>query len=686
MEKKVNLKIDEREIAVDEGTTILDAAQQNGIRIPTLCHHPCLSNWGGCRLCVVEVDGSPKLVASCVMPVREGMGVVTSNDRIIEARRTILEFMFAERNHYCMFCAQSGDCELQSLAYEMQMDHLTVPSSHQAFPVDITSEYMAIDHNRCVLCGRCIRGCQEIAGAYVLNFQNRGPHSLIGLDLNEERGESSCYSCGVCMQVCPTGAIYNRYMTHYAVKGHRKDWETIDSFCPQCGLLCPTLHSVRDNNLLKIEGKLSLNGGSPDLGQLCYKGRFEPFKTIGTRLLQPRVRRKDGTWVEETWQNALDLVAEKLGTIRDTYSGKAIFGLASSRCSNEELVLFRDIMSGGWASGYIDTLDGDHMRTISRAREDVGKTFREASWKRILESDFILAVGADPYKSQPLLSSLIHRCVMEKGVKLAIIGTRDFMHPWTSLYLSPENGNKLLLIKALLDEAISSIKESFGEAGEINVPDMLKREGMDWETRKTLYEMVRIFNKSKNPIIIAGEELTAIEDQSWLMYIMKLAFLKGILPENTLRLIILKPDGNSAGAWRLGVSSREGIKGKDKLRGGLILLGGEETLSSDLLDRFSGLDFLGVMSPYFPEALADKAHVIIPKPLWMEEGGTYTSLDGIEFSYREKILNPPEGVKGSWQTMVALADRTKFRPDFKTWKELRKKVEKEMELGPFLMY
>lgn len=302
----------------------------------------------------------------------------------------------------------------------------------------------------------------------------------------------------------------------------------------------------------------------------------------------------------------------------------------------------------------------------------------------ILESDFILAVGADPYKSQPLISSLIHRCVMEKGVKLAIIGTTDFMHPWTSLYLSPENGNKLLLIKALLDEAISSIKESFGEVGEINVPDMLKREGMDWETRKTLYEMVRIFNKSKNPIIIAGGELTGLEDQSWLMYIMKLAFLKGILPENTLRLIILKPDGNSAGAWRLGLSSRKGINGKDKWRGGLMLLGGEETLSSDLLDRFSGLDFLGVMSPYFPEALADKAHVIIPKPLWMEEDGTYTSLDGIEFSYREKVLNPPEGVKGSWQTMVALADRTKFRPDFKTWKELRKKVEKEMELGPFL--
>ena len=684
MNKKVNLKIDDREIVVDEGTTILDAAQQNGIHIPTLCHHPCLSNWGGCRLCVVEVDGAPRLVASCVTPVREGMGVVTSDDRIIEARRTILEFLFAERNHCCMLCAQSGDCELQSLAYEMQMDHLTVPSSYQGFPVDITGEYMAIDHNRCVLCGRCVRACEEIAGAYVLNFQNRGSHSLIGLDLNEEIGESSCYSCGVCMQVCPTGAIYNRYRTHYAVKGRTKDWEMVDSICPQCGLLCPTVNFVKDNNLVKIEGKLSLNGGSPDHGQLCYKGRFEPFKTIGTRILNPMVRSKDGAWVEETWQNALGLVAERLGAIKDTHSGKAIFGLASSRCSNEELVLFRDIISGCWSSGCIDTLDGEQMRTISMAMEDMGKTFKEASWKSILESDFILAVGADPYKSQPVIASLIHRSIMDKGVKLAVIGTTDFMHPWTSLYLSPKDGKEPFLIKTLLEEAIASVKDPSRKVEVVDVPDLLKREGMDWEERGTFYEMVRIFTKSYNPIIIAGEALTGVDDPSGLINLMKLALFKGLLPDNTMRLIMLKPDGNSAGAWRLGLPSRK--KGKDKCKGGLMLLGGEEALSSTFLDSLGELDFLGVISPYFPELLADKAHVIIPKPLWMEENGTYTSLDGIELGYREKVLNPPEGVKGAWQTMMGLADLTKFRLNFNTWEELRKKVQNEMELGPFLMW
>ena len=131
---KVNLKIDGKEVLVEEGSTILEAARQNGITIPTLCHHPALSAWGGCRICVVEVDGSPKLVASCVTTVREGMEVVTTNDQIIESRRTILEFLFAERNHNCMFCPQSGDCELQDLAYELQMDHLTVSFSFDKFP------------------------------------------------------------------------------------------------------------------------------------------------------------------------------------------------------------------------------------------------------------------------------------------------------------------------------------------------------------------------------------------------------------------------------------------------------------------------------------------------------------------------------------------------------------------------
>ncbi|MFH1625096.1 MAG: molybdopterin-dependent oxidoreductase, partial [Pseudomonadota bacterium] len=236
------------------------------------------------------------------------------------------------------------------------------------------------------------------------------------------------------------------------------------------------------------------------------------------------------------------------------------------------------------------------------------------------------------------------------------------------------------------NEASASVKKSSGKGGKASVPDILNRVGLDEEARKTFYEMVRVFTSSNNPLIIAGEGLTGFADQSGLVDLMNLAFLKGTLPEETSRLIILKRDGNSTGAWRLLLSSRKGMNGKGKWRAGIMLLGGEEALSQNLLDRLNGLDFLAVISPYFPDALADKAHVVVPKPLWIEESGTYTSLDGLGFGCKEKVLNPPEGVKESWQAMVDLASRTKFRPGFRTWDEIRKKVEEEMKLASSPIY
>jgi len=411
---KVSLTINEKDILADPGLTILEAAKENNITIPTLCHHPALSNWGGCRLCVVEVDGSPRLVASCVTPVREGVEVVTNNDRIIEHRRIILEFIFAERNHNCMFCPMSGDCELQQMAYDLQMDHLTVSSSFNAFPSDITSEYMGIDHNRCILCGRCVRACHEIAGADVMNFQNRGPKNLIGFDLNETRDQSSCFSCGVCLQVCPTGAIFNRYRTHYAVKGHSRPRMTFETVCSRCGLLCPISATVCDNILLKVEGRIGMTNNRPDKGQLCYKGRYQVFKTDGQRLHQPMVRQPDGSWLPGEPEKVLSLVAEKLKGISQKNGNQALFGIVSSSASNETLLAFRDLCRDGCQVGCMDTLDGQYYRAAAALWKGDGERIREASWESIRRADFVLMVGGSPYRSQPLIANLI-RSIRQMG-------------------------------------------------------------------------------------------------------------------------------------------------------------------------------------------------------------------------------------------------------------------------------
>ena len=678
-QKTVKITMDEKELVVPDGITILEAAQRNAIHIPTLCHHPALTNWGGCRLCVVEVDGSPKLSASCVMPVRDGMEVVTNNERILESRRTVLEFLFAERNHNCMFCPQSGDCELQTLAYELGMDHLTMSFSFNSFPTDVTNEYMTIDHNRCILCGRCVRACAEIAGTHVLSFHNRGPRNLVGLDLHASREGSTCNGCGVCLQVCPTGAITNRYRTHYAVKGHAKDWKAKESLCAECGLLCPTSSRVHDHTLIKVDGKLAQSNERPDRGQLCYKGRFEVLKSGGQRLVRPMVKGKDGAWKEESWDRALALVAEKLKSIRRAEGGEALFGLASSALSNEELFQFRDLMAKGCSAGHVGSLDGDHFKAVSKAWELKGEPLKEASWKMIPEADFILLLGADPYKTQPIVSTLVRRAILERGIPVGLAGDMDCMPPYVSFQF-PVQGEKLpLFIKAFRSEVAAAGKKNSQKSKGSAQSRGGAEAGLPKGAKKAFQEMVSAFVRSTHPLILVGEAVTGLKSPSAFQDAMKLALSKGLDSGNVLRLMVLKPYGNSAGAWKLGLSSNGVSKIKDSWKAGLLCLGHPKDLDSKAMAELGNLDFLGVISPYFPETLAACAHVVLPKPLGLESAGTYTSVDGWEIGFVEKVLDPPEGVKDSWETLKSLADQIGFRHTFKTWEDLSQKAQKAIK-------
>ena len=207
----VTLKIDGHDIGAREDETILNAATDNGVRIPTLCYHEGLSAWGACRLCMVEVEGSHKLLSACTTRVAEGMQVNTQSDRLKRYRRTILELLFAERNHVCSVCVSNGHCELQELARECGMDHVRVPYRNSPYEIDSSHDLFRVDHNRCVLCTRCVRVCDEIEGAHTWDVMGRGVECQVITDLNEPWGESdSCTSCGKCVQVCPTGALVKK--------------------------------------------------------------------------------------------------------------------------------------------------------------------------------------------------------------------------------------------------------------------------------------------------------------------------------------------------------------------------------------------------------------------------------------------------------------------------------------------
>lgn len=205
----VKLKIDGVEVTVTEGTTILEAAKANGIAIPTLCNLEGLIGYGGCRLCLVEISGSPKLFAACVTPVSTGMDVRTKSDKLKEYRKMAVQLLLAERTHICSVCVANDNCELQSLANELGVDHVMFEREWTSHNIDSTHDFLVIDRNRCILCTRCIRVCDEIEGAHTLDLKMRGKDAQVIMDLDNNWGDScSCTSCRKCAKVCPVGAIY----------------------------------------------------------------------------------------------------------------------------------------------------------------------------------------------------------------------------------------------------------------------------------------------------------------------------------------------------------------------------------------------------------------------------------------------------------------------------------------------
>jgi len=205
----VTLKINGVEITAPEGTTILKAARDNGIQIPTLCYLDGLTSYGGCRLCLVEIMGSPKLFAACSTPVSQGIEVTTNSDKLKDYRKMAVQLLLAERTHVCSVCVADDHCELQELANQLGVDHVTLERNWTAMEIDSSHDFLVIDRNRCILCTRCIRVCDEIEGVHTLDLKLRGKDAQLIMDLDEHWANScSCTSCRKCAKVCPVGAIY----------------------------------------------------------------------------------------------------------------------------------------------------------------------------------------------------------------------------------------------------------------------------------------------------------------------------------------------------------------------------------------------------------------------------------------------------------------------------------------------
>lgn len=596
--REVKININGREVVAKEGMTILEAAKEAGFEIPTLCYHDGLSPHGGCRLCVVEVKGSPRLLTSCTTPVTDGMEVYIDTDRVKEARKFVMNLIMTERNHFCMFCEKSGkfedtDCELQKRAYEVQIEHFPFPAYIDKYPVDTSSPVMVTDHNRCILCGRCVRVCSEIVANSTLDFSFRGSKTLIACDTGVPKGESSCVSCGACMQVCPAGAIFSKFGGY---KGKKSLCDKVETFCPICGVGCETTNYVRYNNIVDIEGN-GLVKKTLDGGQLCEKGRYGPIMESRNRISLPLLRDARGRFVEATYGEAVNRVVQLL----KANSPDQIAFRVSSFLPAEDLAYIKEF---AYKLGVkdVDTFDGDVYRNLSSFNG------AKATYEDLLNSDLILLVGGDIIKEHGVVGSYIRRAIRNRGAELVVISSMESkIERWAKE------------VRRIAEGSEGSIAAEYKER----------------------------LSTASNPVIVL-EGATLLSNKEAIEPWLKLA------KELNIKVLALAPTGNSLAAWKLGLAtaSSDGLGKPKKLL--FLFLGDIDSSYAPAKIAEMGYETIILHSAYI-DAMMKLSDVVLPGKSWLENEGTYMLMNG-EVRKFTKILNAESNAKSPHEFLSDLSN------------------------------
>jgi formate dehydrogenase major subunit len=640
----VKLTINHKEVEVPAGTTVLQAAQQAGIDIPTLCDHPHLTPYGGCRLCVVEVEGARTLQPSCTLPANNGMVVSTDTPKVRAAREFVLTLLFSERNHFCMYCQMSGgDCELQNAAYGEGMTHWPLQPNWEPFPVDASHPHYVLDHNRCILCRRCVRACGELVGNFTWGVQERGADSILVADLGVPVGESTCISCGTCVQVCPTGALIDRVS---AYQGRETDVERIKTTCAGCSVGCGVVLNVRDNRLVRIEGDWD---APVNEGLLCEVGRFLPMDEERERIETPQIR-KNGALKAATWQEALDFAASKLKPLAGQ-NGSGVAALASTRLPAEALHRFSKLFAAEMGSDMVTSIEeGVTTALPGSLAQKSGQPF-EGSLEVLKEADCVVAVGVDLVANHQVAGFFVKRA-LPQGTKLVVIDPYDNgLHERADFSLRPKKGTDYDL---LIGIAAGIVEMELAEADESILSELAhhtpatvsKTTGIDVETIQAVGKAIMAAEK---PTFVYGKGLTRNDSADALNALLKLARLAGGLDEKQSRVLSLKGEANSLGAYLYGLDKPFQVNGHQAV----YLAIGDDHVGQRLLERVKEAPFVIVQASYV-SPLTELADVVLPSEMWAEQEGHYVNLEGRLQEIR-RGLAPPEEVRSHVDILEAIA-------------------------------
>jgi len=342
----INITIDNRKFAAKEPVTILHAAKEMGIEIPTLCYMEKLTPDGSCRLCVVEVTGQRNLKIACATEIADGMEIFTHSERVITARRAILELILSTHNVECLVCNASGHCRLQDYCREYGVGESSFPGETKIYPIDESNPFFNLDRNKCILCRRCVRVCSQLQGVYALETVGRGMKTNVSPEFLLPLDQSRCVSCGNCVSNCPVGALTPKSGYQY----HVPNSKATRTVCPYCGVGCQIDLISRDDKIVGVE---PAQGPAND-GLLCVKGKFGyNFIDSPRRLTQPLIK-ENGEFREASWEEAISLLVGKIKEAKAKKGGAALAGLSSARCTNEENYLFQKLFRGVIGSNNVD--------------------------------------------------------------------------------------------------------------------------------------------------------------------------------------------------------------------------------------------------------------------------------------------------------------------------------------------
>jgi len=415
--------MDGRTLDAVAGQTILDVARANGIYIPALCWHPRLGKAGRCRACLVEVEGVRGLQTACSTVVKDGMKVQTSSESVLAARRMVVNLLLADGSHNCMSCETNGDCELQDMAYSLGIEKPAFTVEGRDVPADESGEGIVRDLKKCIHCGRCVSACNHAVMHEVLDFGWRGGDCKVICDDDKPMGDSSCVQCGECVQVCPVGALIFKLS-----RGKARAWETEVKrvVCPYCGVGCVIDMHVKDGKYLWSMATEKDWQNLPNQGMLCVKGRFGlDYVNSPERLTQPLVRR-NGKFEPASWDEALDLVAKRLGEARDKHGPRAVGCFSSAKVTNEEnYAMMR------FARAVLKTNNVDHCArlchasTVAGLATVFGSGAMTNSMQEAAQSKVILVTGSNTTWCHPVFGGMIKKAVREHGVKLIVVDPRE---------------------------------------------------------------------------------------------------------------------------------------------------------------------------------------------------------------------------------------------------------------------